>query len=175
MRSLLIPALVALMSLTSVVRGEEGALSVNGLTFKFASPWAEIQSTGMFRAGTLAATVEGAEKPVEAIFYSFPGPGGGGDTEANVKRWLGQFQGTPESKREELDAGGSKITLVTATGTYNDGPPMGAKTPRENYTLIAAIVPAGESNIFVKLTGPKDAIAKLAEGFKKMVLSPFAK
>ena len=109
------------------------------------------------------------------MFYSFPGPGGGGDTEANVKRWLGQFQGTPESKREELDAGGKKITLVTATGTYNDGPPMGAKTPRENYTLIAAIVPAGESNIFVKLTGPKDAIAKLGEDFKKIVLSPFAK
>lgn len=175
MRSLLIPAFIALISLTSTVRGEEGTLSVNGLTFKFAPPWAEIQSTGMFRAGTLAAKVEGAEKPVEAVFYSFPGAGGGGDTEANVKRWLGQFQGTPESKREELDAGSSKITLVTATGTYNDGPPMGAKTPRENYTLIAAIVPAGESNIFVKLTGPKDAIAKLAADFRKMILSPFAK
>ncbi|WP_395742956.1 hypothetical protein [Prosthecobacter sp.] len=175
MKYLLIPTFIALLSLTSVVRGEEGKLDVNGLGFKFSSPWSEIQSTGMFRAGTLAAKVEGAEKPVEAVFYSFPGPGGGGDTEANVKRWLGQFQGTPESKREELPAGDKKITLVTATGTYNDGPPMGAKTPRENYTLIAAIVPAGESNIFVKLTGPKDAIAKLAEDFKKIVLSPFAK
>ncbi len=175
MKYLLIPTFIALLSLTSVVRGEEGKLEVNGLTFKFATPWAEIQSTGMFRAGTLAAKVDGAEKPVEAVFYSFPGANGGGDVEANVKRWLGQFNGTPESKREELDAGGKKITLVTATGTYNDGPPMGAKTPRENYTLIAAIVPAGESNIFVKLTGPKDAIAKLAEDFKKIVLSPFAK
>ncbi|OYW77972.1 MAG: hypothetical protein B7Z37_01580 [Verrucomicrobia bacterium 12-59-8] len=175
MKYLLIPTFIALLSLTSVVRGEEGTLEVNGLTFKFATPWGEIQSTGMFRAGTLAAKVEGAEKPVEAVFYSFPGPGGGGDTEANVKRWLGQFQGTPESKREELVAGDSKITLVTATGTYNDGPPMGAKTPRENYSLIAAIVPAGETNIFVKLTGPKDAITKLAEDFKKIILSPFIK
>lgn len=175
MKHLFITTLIALISLTSVVRGEEGKIEVNGLAFKFDAPWAEIQSTGMFRAGTLAAKVEGAEKPVEAVFYSFPGPGGGGDTEANVKRWLGQFQGTPESKREELDAGDKKITLVTATGTYNDGPPMGAKTPRENYTLLAAIVPAGESNIFVKLTGPKDAVAKLAEGFKKMILSPFTK
>jgi hypothetical protein len=64
---------------------------------------------------------------------------------------------------------------VTATGTYNDGPPMGAKTPRENYTLIAAIVPTEDSNIFIKLAGPKDAIAKLAEGFKKMAGSPFVK
>jgi hypothetical protein len=52
---------------------------------------------------------------------------------------------------------------------------MGAKTPKENYTLIAAIVPTAESNIFVKLTGPKDAIAKLAENFKKIVTSPFTK
>lgn len=95
----------------------------------------------MFRAGTLAAKVEGVEKPVEAVFYHFPGPGGGGGVEANVQRWLGQFQGTPESKREEIDAGGKKITLVTATGTYNDGPPMGAKTPKADYTLVAAIVP----------------------------------
>jgi len=157
--------LLALISLTSAVRAEDEKLEVAGLTFKFAAPWASVQSTGMFRAGTLAATVEGAEKPVEAVFYSFPGPGGGGDVEANVKRWLGQ----------ELDAGGKKITLVTATGTFNDGPPMGAKTPRENYTLIAAIVPTEESNVFVKLTGPKDAIAKLAENFKKIVTSPFAK
>ncbi len=175
MKHILTTTLLSLLLFTSAVRAEEGKLEVNGLNFKFASPWAEIQSTGMFRAGTLAAKVEGAEKPVEAVFYSFPGAGGGGDVEANVKRWLGQFQGTPESKREELDAAGTKITLVTATGTYNDGPPMGAKTPRENYTLIAAIVPSGESNIFVKLTGPKDAIAKLAEEFKKIVLSPFAK
>jgi len=167
--------LLALITLTSAVRAEDEKLEVAGLTFKFAAPWASVQSTGMFRAGTLAATVEGVEKPIEAVFYSFPGPGGGGDLEANVKRWLGQFQGTPESKREELDAGGKKITLVTATGTYNDGPPMGAKTPKENYTLIAAIVPTAESNIFVKLTGPKDAIAKLAENFKKIVTSPFTK
>ncbi|WP_395752992.1 hypothetical protein [Prosthecobacter sp.] len=175
MKYLLISTFIALISLTSVVRGEEGKLTVNGLNFKFESPWAEVQSTGMFRAGTLAAKVEGAEKPLEAVFYSFPGAGGGGDVEANVKRWLGQFNGTPESKREELDANGTKITLVTATGTYNDGPPMGAKTPRENYTLVAAIVPAGESNIFVKLTGPKEAVAKVTEGYKKIILSAFAK
>ena len=175
MKHIFTTTLLSLLLFTTAVHAEEGTLEVNGLSFKFATPWAEIQSTGMFRAGTLAAKVEGAEKPVEAVFYSFPGPGGGGDTEANVKRWLGQFAGTPESKREELDASGTKITLVTATGTYNDGPPMGAKTPRENYTLIAAIVPSGESNIFVKLTGPKDAIAKLAADFKKIVVSPFAK
>ncbi|MBE2284026.1 MAG: hypothetical protein IAE77_11265 [Prosthecobacter sp.] len=171
----LVSILAVIITLTSAVRAEEGKLEVAGLSFKFDSPWAAVESSGMFRAGTLQAKVEGVDKPLEAVFYHFPGPGGGGGVEANVQRWLGQFQGTPESKREELDAGGKKITLVTASGTYNDGPPMGAKTPRENYTLLAAIVPTEDSNVFVKLAGPKDVIAKIMDGFKKMVTSPFAK
>ena len=52
---------------------------------------------------------------------------------------------------------------------------MGAKTPREGYTLLGAIVPTEDSNVFIKLTGPKDAVAKLADGFKKMAASPFVK
>ncbi|MBL9180447.1 MAG: hypothetical protein JNM65_20460 [Verrucomicrobiaceae bacterium] len=175
MRQILTTSLLVLGLLASALRAEDGKLEVAGLTFQYAAPWAAVESTGMFRAGTLAAKIEGLEKPVEAVFYHFPGPGGGGGVEANVQRWLGQFQGTPESKREEIDAGGKKITLVTATGTYNDGPPMGAKTPKADHTLIAAIVPTEDSNVFIKLTGPKDAIAKLVEGFKKLVGSPFVK
>ncbi|MDH4454301.1 MAG: hypothetical protein QE570_14085 [Verrucomicrobiota bacterium] len=171
----LLTAVLTAFVLSSAVHAEDGKLEVAGLTFKIAAPWASVESTGMFRAGTLNAKVEGLEKPLEAVFYHFPGPGGGGGVQANVDRWLGQFATKPESKTEEIDAGGKKITLVTATGTYNDGPPMGAKTPRENYTLIAAIVPTEDSNIFIKLAGPKDAITKLAEGFKKMAGSPFVK
>jgi hypothetical protein len=171
----LFTTLLAAFGLSSAVHAQDAKLEVAGLTFKIEAPWASVESTGMFRAGTLNAKVEGLEKPLEAIFYHFPGPGGGGGVQANVDRWLGQFATKPESKTEEIDAGGKKITLVTATGTYNDGPPMGAKTPRENYTLIAAIVPTEDSNVFIKLAGPKDAIAKLAEGFKKMAGSPFVK
>lgn len=175
MRHFLTTSLLLLGFLASALRAEDGKLEVAGLTFKYAAPWAAVESTGMFRAGTLAAKVEGIEKPVEAVFYHFPGPGGGGGVDANVQRWLGQFQGTPESKREEIDAGGKKITLVTATGTYNDGPPMGAKTPKADHTLIAAIVPTEDSNVFIKLTGPKDAIGKVSDSFRAMITSPFAK
>ena len=167
--------LVAFVTLASVVSAEEGKLEVAGLNFKFDAPWAEAPTSGMFRAGTLAAKMEGLDAPLEAVFYHFPGPGGGGGVQANIDRWLGQFASKPESKTEEIEVGGKKITLVTATGTYNDGPPMGAKTPRENYTLIAAIVPTEDSNIFIKLAGPKEAIAKVADGFKKMATSPFTK
>ncbi len=167
--------LAAIFTLASAVRAEEGKLEVAGLNFKFDAPWTEAPTSGMFRAGTLAAKMEGLDAPLEAVFYHFPGPGGGGGVQANIDRWLGQFASKPDSKTEEIEAGGKKITLVTATGTYNDGPPMGAKTPRENYTLLAAIVPTEDSNIFIKLAGPKEAIAKVSEGFKKMAASPFTK
>ncbi len=176
MKRLLTPLLCLAASLAVIsARAEDGKLTVADLNFKFAAPWKAVESSSSMRAGTLQVAVEGSEKPVEAVFYYF-GAGQGGDTDANVTRWYGQFEGEPEKGREELTAGGKKITIVKATGTYLDGPPFGGtKTPRANYTLLGAIVPSAEANVFIKLTGPKDAVAKLAEDFKKLVSSPFAK
>lgn len=153
---------------------EEGKLTVAGLNFKFAAPWKAVESSSSMRAGTLQCVVEGADKPVETVFYYF-GPGQGGDVDANVGRWFSQFEGEPEKSREEIAAGDKKITLVKATGTYLDGPFGGPKTPKAGYMLLGAIVPAAEANVFIKLTGPKDALLKLLDGFKKLAASPFAK
>jgi hypothetical protein len=174
MKSFLLSALI-LTSATVSLRAEEGKVAAGNLNFTLPSAaWKETPSSSSMRAATLQIPVEGAEKPLEAVFFYFGG-GQGGDTDANVKRWLSQFQSPPESKKEELEAGGQKVTLVTATGTFLDGPMMGAKTPKDNYTLLGAIVPGPEANIYVKLTGPKDAVAKIAGDFKKLVTSPFAK
>lgn len=155
---------------------EDGKLEINGagLTFKFAAPWKAVESSSPMRAGTLQVTADGAEKPLEAVFYFF-GAGQGGDVEANVNRWFGQFEGEPEKNREEVKAGDKTITLVKATGTYLDGPPFGAKTPKADHMLLGAIVPAADANVFIKLTGPKAAVSKLIEDFKKLAASPFAK
>lgn len=151
----------------------EDTLKVADLSFKTATPWKVVPSSSSMRAGTVQIEVEGAEKPLEAVFYYF-GAGQGGDTEANITRWLGQFEGTPTSKREELAAGDKKVALVIADGTYLDGPPFGGtKTPRPDFTLLGAIVPAGDANVFIKLTGPKADVAKIMDTFKALVTSPF--
>jgi hypothetical protein len=168
--------LVLLLSLAAnpLFAEDSAVVDAGGLKFKYNAPWMLSDTPGMMRVATLLAKAEGSDKPLEAAFYVFPG--GGGGVEANVNRWLGQFATKPESKTEEIPAGDQKITLVTATGTFNDGPPMGAKTPKENYTLLGAIVPTADgNNVFIKLTGPKDSILKLAESFRLMVASPFAK
>jgi len=165
--------LFVLASLCTSLLAEDGKLAVAGLSFTYPTTWTSVPPTTPMRAGTLQITVEGAEKPLEAVFYYF-GAGQGGDAKANVDRWLGQFASPPVSKTEELDANGTKVTLVTATGTYNDGAMMGPKTPKENYTLLGAIVPGNDAPVFIKLTGPKDALAKITEEFKSLIKSPFS-
>jgi hypothetical protein len=173
MKYLLLSALLLTSSFLGL-RAEEGKVSAGNLEFALpAAAWKSVPSSSPMRAATLQIAVEGAEKPLEVVFFYFGG-GQGGDTSANIARWLGQFESPPVSKTDELEVGGKKVTLVTATGTYMDGPMMGAKTPKADYTLLGAIVPGPDANIFVKLTGPKDAIAKVSADFKKMITSPFA-
>jgi len=169
---ILFPLATALLVLTAHVRADE-TVKVADLTFKTPAPWKSVESTSPMRAAILHYEVEGSEKPLEAVFYYF-GPGQGGDVEANITRWLGQFEGQPTSQREELPAGDKKVSLVIADGTYLDGPPFGGtKTPRPDYTMLGAIVPGADANIFVKLTGPKADVAKALESFKTLVTSPF--
>ncbi len=165
--------LLAITALLALPAAADDTLKVASLTFKTPAPWKTVPTSSPMRAGTLHFPVEGSEAPLEAVFYYF-GPGQGGDTEANIARWLGQFEGAPESKREELAAGDKKVALVVAHGTYLDGPPFGGtKTPRPDYSLLGAIVPAADANVFIKLTGPKDAVAKVLEAFKTLATSPF--
>lgn len=167
-----LPLLLAL-ALACLPASADDILKVSDLTFKTPAPWKTVPTTSPMRAGTLHYEVTGEDKPLEAVFYYF-GPGQGGDVEANIERWLGQFEGKPESQREELAAGGKKVTLVIAHGTYLDGPPFGGtKTPRPDYTLLGAIVPAGDANVFIKLTGPKAAAAQVLNAFKALATSPF--
>ena len=164
--------LLAITAMSAALHAADGKLAVAGLNFAFPTTWTSVPPTSPMRAGTLQIAVEGADKPIEAVFYYF-GAGQGGDSKANVDRWLGQFASPPESKTEELDANGTKVTLVTATGTYNDGAMFGPKTPKENYTLLGAIVPGTDAPVFIKLTGPKDAVGKVSDAFKAMIKSPF--
>jgi len=165
-------SLLAIVALSAPALAEDGKLAVAGLNFAFPGAWTSVPPSSPMRAGTLQIPAEGAEKPLEAVFYYFGG-GQGGDTKANIDRWLGQFASPPESKTEELDANGTKVTVVTATGTYNDGAMFGPKTPKDNYTLLGAIVPGSDAPVFIKLTGPKDAVAKIADAFKSLAKSPF--
>ncbi|HUB08745.1 MAG TPA: hypothetical protein VMB50_17185, partial [Myxococcales bacterium] len=61
----------------------------------------------------------GDQEPADCGVYYF-GPGEGGNVEANLARWLGQFKGPP-AKFDRLDKrtiGGIQVTEVEQAGTF---------------------------------------------------------
>jgi hypothetical protein len=164
--------LTFLLAATSVFAADE-KLTVGQFDFMVTAPWKKAEKAGMMTKAVLAWPVEGGAA-IEAKFYDFGGPSGG--IEANITRWISQFEGKPEVKQEELTFGSTKVILLTASGTYLDGAPMSAtKTPRPDYILCGAILAGDQSNVFIKMTGPKAAMEKAAADFKKLATSPFAK
>ncbi len=164
-------AVIALFS--PVIRAEDTKLTVGEFTFTVSAPWVQGQNTGMMTKAVLNLPIEGGTA-LDAKFYDFGSASGG--IEANIKRWIGQFEGTPEVKKEELTLDGTKVVLLQATGTYLDGAPMSpTKTPRPDFALYGAIVEGKDSNVFIKLTGPKADVAKAQESLKKIATSPFTK
>ena len=172
MKFSLFPALAIFAAAVTALAADE-KLTVGQFDFVMAAPWKKAENSGMMTKAVLNWPVEGGA-PIEAKFYDFGGPSGG--IEANISRWLSQFEGKPEVKQEELTFGSTKVILLTASGTYLDGAPMSpTKTPRPDYTLCGAILAGDQSNVFIKMTGPKAAMAKAQADFKKLSTSPFAK
>jgi hypothetical protein len=171
MKSFALLTALAFATLTLTARAEDKKIDVGGNTFTVTAPWTE-GKTGMMDKVALDYPVEGGT-PMTAKFYEFPGAGGG--VESNVKRWHSQFEGgKPAEKRENLKFGDVEVVLVTLDGTFLDGPAMSPnKTPRPDYTMLGAIIVKGDIGTFVKLAGPKAEVAKMADTFKKLVLSPF--
>lgn len=155
-----------------------GAPGAGGLTWTSPSGW-ETQGARPMRVATYRiAPAKGDTEAAElAIFYF--GAGQGGAVDANVKRWLGQFQkadGTPitdkdaRSKKETVN--GLAITTVDVKGTYTGGGPMmGPSTPKPGYRLLGAIVEGPEGPLFFKLTGPERTVASAEKNFRKLLES----
>jgi len=169
-----------LLSSPSALRADEGTITVSEFTFKYDKPWIRQQAVSSMRAGQFLYDHEDESlTDIELVLFFF-GPGGGGGIQANIDRWLGQFEGTPESKTEEKEMGGKKVVLLTAKGTFLETAPGagpfsgGPKTAKPDYTMLAAILPSDQGAVFLKLTGPDKSVAAMKEAFDKFVASPFS-
>ena len=111
-------------------------------------------------------------KSAEVVFFHF-GPGGAGGVTANVKRWLGQFKEPADQLNAQTvieTISGTKVTYVTAVGTFMKGPPFGGnKVPVPNSGLLGAIVEGKQGAVFIKATGPKTIIKSAEKDLKAMV------
>jgi hypothetical protein len=94
----------------------------------------------------------------------------GGTTQANIERWLGQFEHTGTVKRVEKTVHGLKLTVVEVSGTFlGTGMSPGAATQKPGWTLLGAIVETPGSPYFIKLTGPAATVRSARTSFYAML------
>jgi hypothetical protein len=95
----------------------------------------------------------------------------GGGAEPNIKRWSGQFQGSPELKVIHRDVGPLKVIVVEGHGTFNGGGMPGgpASTPKKDWALLGAIVDSVDPPYFFKLTGPEKTVTAARPDFDAFV------
>ena len=164
---------ILLLPLTAIPAEAPATFPVSEFTFTRPTAWEWVESRSTMRKASLKIPGANKDENAEVVFFHF-GAGAGGDTKANVDRWLSQFQEPREkinAKVEDAPVGNRKVTYVQAEGTYLSGMPGGPKTPQPNSMLLGAIIESNEGNVFIRLTGPA-ALAKTNKDlFRKMVES----
>ncbi len=94
----------------------------------------------------------------------------GGGVEANIDRWLGQFDEAGKDTRTVKTIHGMPITIVEVHGTFLGGGMMGsAASPHPGWALLAAIVETPGSPYFFKMTGPAKSVTAAHPAFDALI------
>ena len=125
------------------------------LTWTAPARWKSVPSPNSMRLATYsvpraAGDTEDAELAITQV---------GGDVDANIQRWIGQFDPGAQSsvKKSSKVVHGMHVTLVQIQGTYSGGmgPSQGAK---KDWALCGGIVETDTMPYFFKMTGPSKTV-----------------
>ena len=172
-RTLIGSALLLAVGLSAQEAPKPVAFKVSAQTFLKPAKWVAQKTASRMRAAQFGVPGEKGKEGGECVFFYF-GPGQGGGAQANLQRWVKQFAAEPKPKFkvEEAKVGGTPVAYLFGDGTFMKGPPFGgAKVPKKNYGMAAAVLGAKPGYIFVKLIGPKAVVDAAKADFKKMIES----
>ena len=147
-----------------------GTGAVAGIQWSVPKRW-EAQGARQMRAATY--TIPPAEGDPEAgecpVFYF--GNDQGGSIDANVERWIGQFDQGSSVNRGTKDVNGMKVNTVTIAGSYlaPSGPMMMPTGKKDNFKLQGAIVEGPQGSVFFKFTGPAKTVDAASREFDALV------
>lgn len=109
--------------------------------------------------------------------------GAGGSVDANIDRWVGQFQAPggekltkDKAKIDKKKIAGEDFVIVDISGTYLDKPggpfTPGAPVERKNYRMLAGVLTNKKlGNYFFKFYGPEKTVEANETAFLKMLES----
>ncbi|MCZ7649383.1 MAG: hypothetical protein M5U26_29680 [Planctomycetota bacterium] len=164
---------LAVLALAAAAQAEETIeVKARDLTLNVPKSWKQEEPSSSMRAAQFRIPkVEGDKEDGELAVFTFPG---GGSVDANLKRWVAQFQ--PDGRTAACVKGKcaqGEYYLLDVSGTYKKsiGPPMAGKSEDvPGSRMLALIVPLGEKGMyFVKLTGPDKTVAAQADAMRASV------
>lgn len=182
-RAMLSVCLVSLIGITTGLRAEEQpaagtpfAVAEGKLTFTAPKGWTKKQP----RSRIIEVEFEIPAAKGDENAGRFTMMGAGGDVQANIDRWFGQFEqpdgsdSKDKAKVEKKTVAGKTVHYVDIAGIYKDapsGPFAGGKTiKREKYRMLAAIVETKEAgNYFLKFYGPQGTVAENEKAFQELL------
>lgn len=165
-----------LLPIGPVIAEEEAkpvTFKVSTRTFTKPDKWLGQKTASRMRAAQFGVPGKDGKPAGECVFFYF-GPGQGGGAQANLQRWINQFAKAPKPKFniEDAKVAETSVAYLYCEGTFMSGPPFGgAKVAKPNYAMIAAVLGTKPGYIFVKMTGPKEAVDGARVAFKKMIES----
>lgn len=156
----------------------EAPNSIAGIAWQVPEGWT-VGAQRQMRAATYEiAAAEGDPEGAECAVFYF-GPDQGGSVEANIDRWISQFQqadggeSKDVAKRGSMEVDGLKCSTVEVTGNYTGamGPMGGDQSAKENFRMLGAIVEAPKGAVFFKMYGPDKTVESAHAAFNAMVKS----
>lgn len=162
----LLLSIVTVLTLTGAARAE----SAGGLQWTAPTAW-KSQPQRPMRAATYAVPAAAGDKEDGEVAVFYFGPGQGGGVEANLQRWVAQFETTAKPQTAKKTMNGLPVTTIDLPGTYlaSAGPMSPTKTSKPGYRLLGAIVEGPQGGVFFKFTGPAKTVAAGQAAFDKML------
>lgn len=131
--------------------------------------WTKQEPTSSMRKAQFSiAAAEGDKSPAELVVFSFGGPAGGVD--ANVTRWINQFDA--KDRKSTVTSGETKTgkyVVAEISGTYNMpvGPPIAGQSKAvPGSRVINVMFTSGEEVYFLKLAGGDKTVAAAADALR---------
>ncbi len=126
-----------------------------------------------------ARDLAGGAEPERDATRDVPRPGRGRDqrrarrrrTEANIQRWITQFDDVGRQGRTEKTVHGLHVVTVDVAGTYVGGGMAmgGAADAKPDWALVGSIVEGVSPPYFFKMTGPAAAVRAARPAFDRLV------
>lgn len=160
-------------SLATAEDAKSVEVKAGDLTLQLPTSWKSSKPTSRLRLAQFSIPAVGGDKyDGEMVIYFFGGSGGGVD--ANLRRWLDQFQAKGrKAVTLEGNAKQGQYVLADVTGTYNMpvGPPIQRQTrPTPGSRMLAIVLNVkGKGNYFLKLTGPEKTVTAASKALRTAI------